>query len=150
MIQVNTVTVFYFVLILVILSMIIYYNIIAGINYSKALVVNVQEPLQCEYPNLPVLNNDNINKNDKYFLSKDNICFSLDTNPIFYLNVCNQLCGGSTKTTGQCNDKGNPVGYDDCLKILKPAQGCKNSASPLATFNNIDYYAQSVSLNSPC
>lgn len=149
MIQVNTVTIFYFVFVLILMAMIIYYNVIAGLNYSKSLVVKVQEPLQCEYKNLPTLNDNNIDDN-KYFITKDNICFSLSTKPVFYLNICNQLCGGGTNTTGQCNDNGNPGGYDNCVKTLKPSQGCKNSASPLASLNGVDYYAQSVSLNSPC
>ena len=102
MIQVNTVTVFYFILVLVLMAMIVYYNIIAGINYTKALEVNVQEPLQCDYPNLQVLSDDNINKDNNYFINKDNICFSLDIKQSYYLTVCSQLCGGSTKTTGQC------------------------------------------------
>ena len=152
MIQYNIAIVLFYVIILALVSLIIYFNIISGKNYVKGLTVTVtDDKKQCKFSNLPTLNNNNKCKNGSYYIqTKDKNYYLLSTKSKYYLNVCKQLCGGSTTSTGNCSDEKNPAGFEACIQDLQPASGCKNSVTPLAQKDGVVYYADEVSLFFPC
>lgn len=132
-IQNNSITITFIFIIITLLILIIYYNIIAGIKYSKALIIDVNNIKQCKNEkNLPQITKDKtITIGDNKYL--------LGLNPIYYMTVCNRLCGGSTELNGSCTVKG----YSQCIQDLKP---CNKSSKALSTDGKNNYYAQSVKI----
>lgn len=125
---------------------------IAGINYSNGLIIDVKSTTQCTYNQIPSLDKNKVCKNGNYYYQGPGgeVYYVLGTTPVFYLNVCKMLCGGGTQINGQCGEK-NPVGYDTCIADLQPQKGCKNSAVPLVQDETgAYYYAQTVDISVPC
>ena len=131
--------------------LIIYFNIIAGINYSKGMVIDIKNNTHCSYQALPNLDKNKICKDGKYYYqSQTGNYYILGREPVFYLNVCKSLCGGGTEINGQCGEE-NPAGFNSCLADLQPQSGCKNSAVPLVQDEDKNYYyAQQVNISIPC
>lgn len=151
MVQTNAITVFFYIIIIALILLIIYFNIIAGIKYSKGMAIDVKSNTQCSYPSLPILDENKICADKNYYYqSPTGNYYILGKNPVFYLNVCKSLCGGGTEINGQCNSK-NPLGFEECLADLQPQSGCKNSAVPLVQDEDKNYYyAQQVNISIPC
>jgi hypothetical protein len=151
MVQTNTITVFFYIIIFALIFLIIYFNVIAGINYSKSMIIDVKNNSQCSFQDLPLLDKNQVcNNGEYYYQSPTGNYYILGKNPIFYLSVCKILCGGGTELNGQCGEI-NPAGFDKCLDDLQPQSGCKNSAVPLVQDENKNlYYAQEVNISIPC
>lgn len=136
-------------LILILVGIIVYLNTVSLINYNKGIKINIlNTPPKC------VNNNDNLgdsvkcqNSSDRYY-SDNGIIYSLSTSPTQYNVVCNEICNNNLTDTGEC--KINSSQFDDCVKLLKPDDGCYNVANPIATDSESNiYYASSV-LKSNC
>jgi hypothetical protein len=151
MVQINAITIFFYIIIATLIVLIIYFNIVAGVNYSKGMVIDVKNNTQCKYQSLPLLDVKKVCKDGRYYYqSPGGNYYILGKNPVFYLNVCKSLCGGGTQTNGQCGQE-NPAGYDICLADLQPQSGCKNSVVPLVEDPEKNYYyAQQVNISIPC
>lgn len=151
MIQANSVSYFFTVIIIVLLFLIIYFNVIALHKYDQGLKVIPKENTVCKYNSLPPLNQNNITKKKLfYYQSEGGNYYTLGLDPVFYQTVCKKLCGGATDKNGQCSDNKNPAGFQTCIDDLQPQGACKNSAVPLVKDDkNNDYYAQEVFLSQP-
>lgn len=136
-------------LMLIMISVIIYLNTVAIINYNEGIKINIlNTPPKCSN------NNENLgdskkcqNSNDKFY-SENGIIYSLDINPVQYNVVCNEICNNNLTDTGEC--KINSAQFDDCVKLLKPDEGCYNVANPIATDENSNIYYASKILKNNC
>lgn len=151
MIQANSVSYFFTVIIVVLIFLIIYFNSLAAYKYDQGLKIIPKENTPCKYSNLPSLKDDKKTSKGLFsYQSEGGNYYTLGTSPVFYHTVCKKLCGGGTDKNGECSDNKNPKGYQTCIDDLQPQGNCKNSAVPLVKDDkNNDYYAQEVFLSQP-
>jgi len=122
---------FLIVLIIVFYILILYFNIKAVEQKLKNKVVNVLgSPPSCTYTDIDVIPDKQKCKDNNYYITEDDLTFTLSTIQTNYKNVCKELCTTyDDKSPQPC--KGNVGYYNNCIKILAPLAGCNGLERPL-------------------
>ena len=153
----NIFSILIYFLVFTLLIAVAIFNVIAMINYSKALEIDIlNKPPKCDYSDvkdLPHGIHQFNSKDSTDSLMLNGIHYKLSTTPTYYLNVCKQICGGSLNSQGECNTVGNIKQFNICTSLLEPKSTCSSSELPIAIkstketsgkIENVIYYASGI------
>lgn len=133
-----------FGLLIVILSVIVYFNIFAIIDYNKKFELNIKNTgVKCKYDNLEVAKLCP-NTEDSFCFAENNNIYLLNHKPISFTQVCGTICKPKLGSTSCGNPTLNKK-FETCITTLEPPKKCIDIARPLALDQNGNYlYAQEL------
>lgn len=131
-------------IIIIIMSIIIYFNIFAILNYGKSFELNIiNTGVKCKYDNLKVASTCP-NTDGSLCIPKNNNIYLLGQQPVSFTQVCSTICKPKLGSTSCGNDTLNKK-FSTCLNDLKPPKKCTDVAQPLALNQDGNYlYAQQL------